>query len=281
MIAGTLYWPSRVKAMFGMSSDAAVSLDDFYAGIHPDDLEATASAFAAAIDPSRRAVYDVEFRTVGKEDGVVRWIAAKGRGVFDDRGVCVRAIGTAIDVSARKKVDEQLRELNETLERRVEERTTDRDRVWRNSRDLLVVIGVDGIFRAVNPAWTAILGHAPEEVVGHSFREFVWPEDTDLTQGGLDRAGAEHDLTNFENRYRRKDGTAAWLSWHTSVEGDLVYAYGRDISAEKDQAEALRQTEDRLRQSQKMEAVGQLTGGLAHDFNNLLTGITGSLELLG
>ncbi len=152
--------------------------------------------------------------------------------------------------------------------------------MWRNSRDLLVVVDADGVFRAVNPAWTAILGHAPEEVVGRSFLDFVWPEDAGLTQGGLDDATTGQDLTSFENRYRHKDGMARWISWNTSAEGDLVYAYGRDVTAEKEQAEALRRAEEHLRQSQKMEAVGQLTGGIAHDFNNLLTGISGSLELL-
>jgi signal transduction histidine kinase len=65
-----------------------------------------------------------------------------------------------------------------------------------------------------------------------------------------------------------------------SPEGGLIYASGRHITAEKEQAAALAQAEDALRQSQKMEAVGQLTGGLAHDFNNLLAGISGSLELM-
>ena len=184
------------------------------------------------------------------------------------------------DAVERARSEEALRDANATLEQRVQERTRERDRVWQNSRDLLVVIGTDGIFRAVNPACTTILGHDPADLVGRSFLDFVWPEDAAMTQAGLDNAACKIDLTNFENRYRHKDGTPRWISWHSSVEGSLIYGNGRDITAVKAQASALLQAEDALRQAQKMEAVGQLTGGLAHDFNNLLAGIGGSLELM-
>jgi len=187
-------------------------------------------------------------------------------------------IAIVVETTAKVQAETRLRvaaaalaSLNTELEHRVAERTAERDRVWQNSRDLLAVIGADGRLRATNPAWTAILGWAPEEVVGHSFQDFVWPGDV---------AAAEPNVTNFENRTRHRDGTPRWIAWHNSAEGELVYAYGRDITAEKEQAEALRQAEEQLRQAQKMEAVGQLTGGLAHDFNNLLTGIAGSLELM-
>ena len=110
VVNGTLFWPARVKAMFGISADVAVSMQDFYAGLHPEDREVTAAAFAAACDPQQRALYDVEYRTVGKEDGVVRWVAAKGRGIFDLSGKCVRVIGTAIDISQRKRQEELLRD---------------------------------------------------------------------------------------------------------------------------------------------------------------------------
>jgi PAS domain S-box-containing protein len=99
---GQLSWPPRVKGMFGISADAPVSMDDFYNGLHPDDRDHVAAAYAAAADPVRRAVYDVEYRTIGKEDGVTRWVAAKGRGVFDETGRCKRMIGTAIDITQRK-----------------------------------------------------------------------------------------------------------------------------------------------------------------------------------
>ena len=80
--------------------------------------------------------------------------------------------------------------------------------------------------------------------------------------------------------FSSKDGSFRWLSWVATPEEGLIYASGRHITAEKEQAEALRQVEEALRQSQKMEAVGQLTGGVAHDFNNLLTVIKSSVDLI-
>jgi PAS domain S-box-containing protein len=106
-VTETLYWPPRVKAMFGISPDVPVTMADFYAGLHPDDRDATAVAYAASCDPQKRALYDVEYRTVGKEDGVVRWVAAKGRGLFDESGRCVRVLGTAVDITERKKTEER------------------------------------------------------------------------------------------------------------------------------------------------------------------------------
>jgi PAS domain S-box-containing protein len=101
-IADKLYWPPRVKAMFGISPDAEVSMADFYAGLHPEDHARTVASYAAACDPAVRSLYDAEYRTIGKEDGVIRWVAAKGRAQFNDRGECIRVIGTAIDITARK-----------------------------------------------------------------------------------------------------------------------------------------------------------------------------------
>lgn len=128
LVADALIWPPRTKAMFGISADVPVSLRDFNEGIHPDDRAATLAAFAAAADPAQRALYDVEYRTVGKEDGIVRWVAAKGRGHFEgDR--CVRVVGVVIEITARKIADARLKELNEHLESRVLEEVAERTRV--------------------------------------------------------------------------------------------------------------------------------------------------------
>jgi len=116
---GELTWPARTKAMFGISPDTPVTMEDFYSGLHPDDLQRVAEAYAAAADPARRELYDVEYRTIGKEDGILRWVAAKGRGIFDGPGRearCVRVIGTAIDITHRKRVEHALQDESRNLE---------------------------------------------------------------------------------------------------------------------------------------------------------------------
>jgi PAS domain S-box-containing protein len=119
LTTNVLVWSNRTKAIFGISPDVPCSMDDFYAGLHPDDLAATTHAFASALDPAQRATYDVEYRTVGKEDGVIRWVAAKGRGMFDDEGRCIRALGTAIDITARKQAEDHQRLLTNELNHRM------------------------------------------------------------------------------------------------------------------------------------------------------------------
>ncbi len=142
-----------------------------------------------------------------------------------------------------------------------------------------VIIDLKGQFLNVNPSVMRVLGWSAEDMIGHSVFEFILSEDTLSSENAL-RHATEQALPTFENRYRHKDGSFRWISWVASPDGDLIYASGRDITAEKEQAAELATAQEALRQSQKMEAVGQLTGGLAHDFNNLLTGISGSLELL-
>jgi len=89
------------------------------------------------------------------------------------------------------------------------------------------------------------------------------------------------NLSTIESRCLHKDGSYRWVAWVTAPEDDLIYASGRHITAEKEAAAALEAAQAQLRHSQKLEAVGQLTGGVAHDFNNLLTIICGSVEMLG
>ncbi|MGK6324741.1 PAS domain S-box protein [Sphingomonas sp. DT-51] len=278
--SGTMFWPPRVKAMFGISPDVPVTLDDFYNGVHPDDREKTRLAYESASDPDRRALYNVEYRTVGKEDGIIRWVAAKGRGLFDAQGTCFRVIGTAIDITARKADEIRLQQLNERLEQEVTTQTSERNRVWEMSRDLLAVMGFDGFLKAINPAWETTLGRDTATLLGLSFREQVHPDDHEAVIKAVAKLLRGETIERFEDRLAHADGSWRWISWTLVPEGEVFYAVGRDVTHEKEAAEELARAQDALRQSQKMEAMGQLTGGVAHDFNNLLTPIVGSLDLL-
>lgn len=169
---------------------------------------------------------------------------------------------------------------NSMLLERVAERTADRNALWQLTRDLMLKCTFDGTITAVNPAWTEILGWSEQDLLGVSLFDFVHKDDLERTrQGAKDlEEGRSHE--RFDNRYRHRDGSYRWINWSTRSYEGFIAATGRDVTREMDQSQALANAEAQLRQSQKMEAVGQLTGGLAHDFNNLLAGISGSLELM-
>lgn len=183
------------------------------------------------------------------------------------------------DISARRNAELAVQRLNERLENDVALRTAERDRMWEMSPDLMVVLSRDGYYRRISPAWKTVLDYDPEDVVGQFATAFTHPDDLNATQAALVVA-QNGTMPIYEYRFRHKDGSYRWVQWVAVQADDEIFAIGRHITAEKEQAEALARAEAALRQSQKMEAVGQLTGGLAHDFNNLLAGISGSLELM-
>ncbi|CAN7598669.1 ATP-binding protein [Phenylobacterium sp. LjRoot225] len=202
-------------------------------------------------------------------------------------GAVTHIIHAAEDVTAsarearrRQEVEAQLRDreaqlqqLNSSLEQRVTERTEERDRIWQLSTDLMSVSDAEGKLIAVNGAWTATLGWTEAELRATNILDLSHPDDVDSTRAEVSRLAAGGVTLRFENRVRHREGGYRYISWRASPERGLVYAVGRDIT------ERLR-NEEALRQAHKMEAVGQLTGGVAHDFNNLLTIIRSSIDLL-
>ncbi len=275
---GALYWfNDQFYAYCGEPTGSLLGPDAWARIVHPDDVPPVAAAWNRA--RATETVYETEYR-LRRADGVYRWFLARGEPVRDPAGRVTRWVGTNTDIEDQKRVAAELERLAGNLEQQVEERTRDRDRMWRLSTDVMLVARFDGTIVAVNPAWTALFGWDEAELIGISFMDLVHPDDASPTAAAAGDLSAGAVIPRFENRYRHKDGSYRWLSWTAVPDEAFIHAVGRDVQAEKEAAAALAATEEALRQSQKMEAVGQLTGGLAHDFNNLLAGISGSLELM-
>jgi PAS domain S-box-containing protein len=216
------------------------------------------------------------------------WFSFSCAPVHDGAGAVAGVLCTLAETTAKVRAQAALRRreqraqrLGEVLAHQVTTHAIDRDSLWRISRDVMAAASLTtGRFLTVNPAFTDVLGWSAAEAAARPFMQMVYPNDCADVLDKLQLLAAGTPLVGYEMRMLHRDGSPRWLSWTISPEGELLYGVARDVGAEKQQADALRQAEEALRQSQKMEAVGQLTGGLAHDFNNMLAGVTGHLELM-
>jgi PAS domain S-box-containing protein len=151
----------------------------------------------------------------------------------------------------------------------------------------IYMLSPEGVVSNWNPGAARIKGYSAEEIIGQHFSRFYTPDDLErgVPVTALQTA-RERGSFSAEGWRVRKDGNRFWASVVIDAirddEGELIgfAKVTRDLTERREAQLELEKSREQLFQAQKMEAVGQLTGGLAHDFNNLLTGITGSLELL-
>jgi PAS domain S-box-containing protein len=172
------------------------------------------------------------------------------------------------DITGRKQAERALRESEHKFRMIVE-----------NSRDIIYTLSVQGEFLFVSPAITHLLGYAETELLGRTFQSLIHPDDVAACEELFRRSIQEGvRVPGFEYRVRHAGGE--WR-WHNSsgsavhdAQGNLLHFQGvaRDITEHH-------KLEEQLRQSQKMESVGRLAGGVAHDYNNMLSVILGYTEL--
>lgn len=118
-VTGDLRWDERCKALFGLPPEAEVDYGLFLEGLHPEDREWVDQVVQSTLEPESRGEYDIEYRTVGIEDGLERWVAARGRALFDEAGRAVRFIGAVLDITERKRAEEALRRVREAERSRI------------------------------------------------------------------------------------------------------------------------------------------------------------------
>ena len=203
-----------------------------------------------------------------RKDGAIIYLSVNAIPVRDEYGTVVGITGTSTDLSERKKAEQRLEEANARFESLV-------------ARMPLAYIVWSADFRVLewNPAAAAIFGYPPEEALGRPATELIVPQEARAPFDRMCQAllsGVPSSGVVLVNR--KRDGEKIHCEWHATVlpdaAGDIqdVATLVRDVS-ERERLEA------QLRQSQKLESLGVLAGGVAHDFNNLLVGIMGNASL--
>jgi len=233
--------------------------------MHPEDRESAARAFSLARQMPCDLVLHYRLRL---PDDRTRFVEERWLSHDDDGGRPVRALGTCQDITERH-------EMQEANRLQLERALTATEAILDNSYDPIVTVDGEGRFVRLNRRAEQLWGYAASELIGVPFLELVHPADRCATAEAAAQVMAGSPVGGHNNRYVCKDGSILPMMWSASWSEvhQAIFAVARDMRAHLS-------AEERLRQSQKMAAVGRLTGGVAHDFNNLLTVIIGSTEEL-
>jgi PAS domain S-box-containing protein len=193
------------------------------------------------------------------------------------------ALGAIILLRRQSKLLSTNQELNDELQLRIQESSASReelDRYFTLSIDMLCILGFDGYFKRLNPAWEKTLGYTTDELLKIPRIDLVHSDDRAATINEIRLLTAGRNSVAFENRYRRKDGSYVWLSWSAAAlpAQQRMYAVARDISALKVSETALRVAKEEAERSNKFK--DQFLSTMSHELRTPLNAVVGFSELL-
>jgi PAS domain S-box-containing protein len=228
-----LEWDDLVKAHFHLPPDARVTMDTFYARLHPDDRGPTRRAIERSI--ADRAPYDVDYRTVDPTTGAIKWVRAIGRTAYAADGTPIRFDGVTVDVTDRKEAEERVRQAE-----------TEFRAVFEGALDAILVADDDGRYVAVNPAAGELFGVPPARILGRRVADFLEP--------GFDFATAWREFLDHRHergmiRLVRADGAVreAEYSATREVRPGQHLSVVRDVTDRKRAEAELKKQSERLR----------------------------------
>jgi PAS domain S-box-containing protein len=206
-------------------------------------------------------------------DGKYRWFLSRAMPIRDEAGGIIRWFGTNTDITDQIEAEKALRELNESLEQRVQLATQERLHIWNASQDLLVLADLEGKYLSVNPAWSATLGWSESDLLGKTSQWLLHPDDHEKTRAEITHLAAGGKTLCFESRFRDRAGTYHWISWKAVQETGRIYAMGRDVTELKDTENRLREARRELASVSRRTTMAAMSAAIAHEIKQPLAAI--------